>query len=380
MIERKMIDICPVFRFLKRKGLDSLDRLIAFYYFGPELIDYRGEWYQSEWNELHAMEHPPMPEFAADLGTVDWESHKTQRKSGTSENPILSAIRNDDSDALQKLIGLDKYRDNIPYSMYDQYLKREITIIKGDDSETLQIAPMPIISAIGLFGASKCFKLFVINHPEAVDALPSAEYHLVAGGSNEIVHYMDDNNIKFTDAALSAAIKFHHDDLIEWLLSDRVVPTSSHIFQSIHYANMHAMTLCMRKELNITHTNRSLHTIFHACAAVNAIEAFKYMLAEEPVSVNPYAKTSAGHTFLHIAARVGSQEIIKFWCRNWGNAGLNALDNCNLNPVHHAFIYAVYPRPSKPKPGLDISKPLYSYLLKRSNANYNLATDKNCDV
>lgn len=198
------------------------------------------------------------------------------------------------------------------------------------------------------------------------------------GSFIDVSRYIDDH-AKFTDASLSAAIKFHHSDIIEWLL-ERVIPTSEHVFQAIHYANMHATTLCMRKELNITRATRALRTVFHECAAVNAIESFKLMLAEETGSVNPYARTSSGHTFLHVAAHVGAQEIVKFWCRNWGNAGLNALDNSNLNPVHHAFIYTVYPRPAKPKPGLDTSKPLYSYLLKRSNTSYSLAADKNCDV
>ena len=398
LINRGVVTICPVFRFLKRMGPFKPGHLAAFFYFGPELMEYKREWYEEMWKTVHtsmtfgALRYNAQitavmaPELPENLAEVDWEKHKAARSSGHGECKFFECLKNDDVEAFQKLVVDTDYNQGINYSMYEQFFKYPFTFTKTHDS--VAVSQATLCHAVLLNGAEKCFKFMVVNCPNMNEMLANSAESLGGGASLEMVHHARDASIDFQNA-LVEAVRFHNSELVGWLLEDgKAQMTTKALVVAIQYANMEFFDSFMdylrnedgnvRDRLRERLADRS--TLLHEIGKHNSIEMFKYVLSEmngvDPSL--PYESDIDQRTFLHWAAMTGSEEVIHFWCKCYGNHGLNAVDKCNLNPQHYAFISAVYPKPSTPSS--EVAKPLYMYLKKRSNPGYSLAEDDNPDV
>jgi hypothetical protein len=142
-------------------------------------------------------------------------------------------------------------------------------------------------------------------------------------------------------------------------------------------------------------------------ACTSAGEAFKFALvqeldkrrkkaADDGAEMEPFDplehRAKEGRTFLHWAAAYDANEIVDFWARTWGNAGFDAVDERNFNPSHYAYMRActgtaewrngpVGNMDTKkavlatlpPYPGqhyLDHRKPLYTFMMRRTDVNH----------
>ena len=382
LITRGLVTICPVFRFLKRRGALKASHLAAFLYFGPELQSYKSDWYREMWNLVHAPTdfrsrgyNPKIisvvaPDFPENLDEVDWNLHKEKRRSGDGQCEFLRCIKNDDNAQLQRIMD-DNYNHPITYSIYEQFFKFPYEFSVSENSVSISTAT--IIDAVLLHGAEKCFKYIVMNCPEETlkELLACAVKSLGSGANLEMVRQVNDLGITFR-GALTEAVRFHNTALVQWLLDGKEELQLRDLAVAIKYANMDIFAALMREkrsEILSTETHER-DTAVRDTAKVNAIEMFKYLLSEITVPFSPYVGDSANRTFLHWAAITGSEDVARFWCQCFGNAGLDAVDGHNLNPQHYAFISVVYPKPKNPSPGMEVSKPFYMFLKKRSRPDF----------
>ena len=394
LINREVVTICPVFRFLKRMGPFRPGHLSALLYFGPELIEYKREWYEEMWKLVHSptttclgrynpqMAEAVAPELSANLEEVDWEKHKDLRSSGHVECQLLECLRNDDVEVFQKLV-VNGYEHTISYSMYEQFFRYPFTFTSTNDGVTVSKADL--CNAVLLTGAEQCFKFMVVNCPNMNEMLSKSAESLGSGASLEMVHQAHDAEIDL-QSALVEAVRFHNSELVAWLLEEgKAQVTTQALVIAIQYANMEFFEEFMNKLKNedanirdrLSERLSDRSTLLHEIGKHNSIEMFKYVLSEMS-DVDAYVSDIHQRTFLHWAAMSGSEEVIHFWCKCYGNKGLNAVDKCNLNPQHYAFISVVYPKPSTPSS--EVTKPLYMYLKKRSKPGYSLAEDENPDM
>jgi hypothetical protein len=174
--------------------------------------------------------------------------------------------------------------------------------------------------------------------------------------------------------------------------------------EALMSANYGAFVDMYDELVNIDMGNASL---WHYIARANAGEAFKYSLVRElqkrrkqaeeaGTEMEPFDplehRAKENRTFLHWAAAFDANEVVDFWARNWGNVGLDAIDDRNFNPAHYAYMRAITGTDTwtngpvgnidtkkdllalkPPYPGqhyLKSHKPLYTFLMMRTDPNY----------
>jgi hypothetical protein len=200
------------------------------------------------------------------------------------------------------------------------------------------------------------------------------------------------------DGLLKDAIRFHHAEVVNWLLTTgQVEPDQDAGIATIQYSNFDALSTLMdpasgskRKSFVFgppTQQGRGAgygqvvqvyDTVFHVCGKYNAIESFKYLALRHAGQFNPYETTDKSQAFLHYGCRFAGYEVVRFWCRNFGNMGLNAVDDFNFNPGHYVFVLGSNPRAPKkePKDPYIIKRPFWHYMKKRSRPDYSKEEDQ----
>lgn len=355
LVERSFVDITPVYKLLKRRGLHTVQLGVAFYYFGPELLQKGRDWYVKKWESLQntrASEIARAHGISANIEVFDWTEHKELRKTGRGSNNMLEAIRNDDGDTFQRLMSASDFRRVITFSMYEQLFKWRYLSVNGTAKDA------NILQAIGMYGAIECFKVVIMNKIES-NMLEEAVESIVNGGNLEMIRYVEDHGMNFS-SSLSEAVVTHNIDVFEWLIDGRVDVSPRDAVKAMKYCNMRAFTRILpRLEPGLTEAVFSgKETMFHKMAKHNAIEMFKYVLSLKKDELFPYCRAIRNRTFLHTAAMNGAQEIIEFWCSCYDRIGLDALDDFSYNPHHYAFSLAV-----QPKTQSESGKSLYDFML-----------------
>ena len=76
-----------------------------------------------------------------------------------------------------------------------------------------------VLEFSAFYGAVKCFKYFFMNFPDnSLININDLSKLAVAGGNIEIVHICEQNGIDFS-SQLKKAIEFHHNDIVDWILT-----------------------------------------------------------------------------------------------------------------------------------------------------------------
>jgi hypothetical protein len=389
LIERGIVDIYVIFKYLKNNGVFFPELIAIYYYFSPELRALKPEWFATTWAVLHSPPPPNSayspdilgviaPSFATELSAIDWGDHIARRASGHGLSPLIASIRDDDSSALLPLIANANLSDPIPFDLYEQFVPWT-TGPKCEGPSVLEL--------VGLFGAANCFSAIrAQNPPDWVKLATSSAAMIVAGGNIELVRALIGDHVPL-DGALWGAIRSHNHQLFRWLRDAQKVQGDDHLIpNAVTYANFavfQELVDQMKEFYDLKHgeTIDSEGTILHYIARANAVEMFKYAVVKANGSVGAYEQGRDGMTFLHVGARYAGFDVVRNWCRWKGNDGLDAIDENSMNPYHYTFLFGTWPKPqNKDDEDYRVRRPNYFYLKRRSIETYDVAKDKTPEI
>jgi hypothetical protein len=286
-----------------------------------------------------------VPEFPADLQQVDWARHRHCRELGAL--PLRHVDLNDGR--------------AIPYSIYQQSLPWDWAFTMRQDG-TWYIRMPTVCQAAGLLGARH--RLKGMDNGEIKAAAPA----IFGGGSLKIISTLEGMPIPNLLDCLNEAIRFHHQDLVLRLLQkQKLEPDETSAQTAIAYANFEAFRMLIDpKHFQLPQTPLAFRaaaceSIYHFIAKHNDVEAFKFLLSRLTGPFDPYAVGDMGQTFLHYACRFAGYDVVRFWCRNFNNKGLNAFDDLNMNPAHYVYICGINAKQQNRSPD-DPTKPFSHFL------------------
>ena len=142
------------------------------------------------------------------LENHDYKIHKRGIKEGHSQDPILYAIRQDESE-----IFASHHIQNSSLYSFQTIRKNEYEIIPFiNDGECT------LIGYAAFFGAVKCFKYFLMIEPNCI----SQKYlqYAIAGGNKEIIMMFLRSGVSFENT-LKTAVEFHQNKLLTWIFENQ---------------------------------------------------------------------------------------------------------------------------------------------------------------
>jgi hypothetical protein len=413
---QKVLDVYVIYKFLRNQGARSPINAGIFLYFMYELHQIKPAWAEREWRDfVTGMAHSkraPLRLIAPDFPTV-WEpnnmarrvAHDRARRAGRAVGPgaaLIDAIREDNVDAFVAAAG-DDFKAQIPFSIYEQLFHFEYRfVVQSNGDLEIELGPTAL-DAVAILGADNIFN-YVMGTPNGPSLLQDAAYALVTGnrtqgGDGRLALAQGDFGVDFGNT-LAAAIRMHDNELVSWMLEKHWDGLSANAFDAaFRFANIPAFHILFehlkdeyREGLQALFAIGE-PTLHHLAARANAVWAFKVLLADPPVTepagtgdgvvfFNPYARTKNDRTFLHWAAAFGAKEVTRFWARNFGNLGFDALDKYHLNPAHYGYIRGTSDRPDQKQRDSGVAtetKPFYKYLLRLTDLDYDVANDPDAD-
>ena len=121
-----------------------------------------------------------------------------------NDDNFKNILLNDDIDELTNIISMQVdfyYNKKIPTDPQLDWVK----------SQSFQ----SLLSICALYGSTQCFKYFISN---GTDISEDICLFAVAGGNSEIIHILQQKEQKFNNASFETAIKFHRNDIADWII------------------------------------------------------------------------------------------------------------------------------------------------------------------
>lgn len=111
------------------------------------------------------------------------------------------------------------------------------------------VDPITLIQLAALNRSIKCFKFLMMKDPDVTDVFQYA----CAGGSFEIINICLENNFE-PGKAVSFAIKYHQNEIAQWLIEEKNFPLDDAIENAFEYGNTEGL-LILRRKANIKLTS-----------------------------------------------------------------------------------------------------------------------------
>lgn len=261
---------------------------------------------------------------------------------------INSVIINDDVGQLQEML-----MDSSGISKIEICTKLSNLVLSGDDHD------FSLIQACALYGSTKCFKYLFMNQHKIDDITCK---FAIAGGSNEIIHILEQNGKNFSGCSVVAA-KTHRNDLFEWL-NIHFQSDSLQLNDTISSFNEALFFFCINQEydvndisrletapiivaansgmLNIVNflidngadnnqTDKEKNTPLFKAASNGFIPIFELLINKGCAIDSVNAK---GNNALHLAASGGNLKIVQILVDK--GIGVNSKNKRGLTPLHLA--------------------------------------------
>ena len=207
LFENNYIDIDTIIE-------NSVQDYFCFFFFCNEIKEMDEIFYQQ-----YLILNPPFKSVMDQVYSVD---HLVLRKIGLNHNKIAKIIRNDDLDVFQTELSSTNLNINepIPFSFYDL---NSILNIKTFMPSMIEYA--------AFYGSSRIFKFLWMNNAERSERILLFS---VASGNYDIIHLIE-SEMKYNEACLDMAIRYHHNDLISYINESKEISyTTSSFVESLN--------------------------------------------------------------------------------------------------------------------------------------------------
>lgn len=244
------------------------------------------------------------------------------RSKGQNPNPIAIAIRNDDVERFQTLLSQTNTSLNstISRSIFERF------IFIDDEEPTL-------IEFASYFGSINCFKFLYQN----IQKLPeSISDYAIAGGNYEIIHLIEQSQVKFTNTSLMTSIRFFQTEIMEYLEETLgIEKTIDDACKSIVYYNLRSLIECEKIIQVNPNKHESVGYTLLSIASMNGdLDIIKYLIQKfDKIDIN--LKTTSGLSPLMFAALKGHYEVIKYYS-TLPKIDINATNNQKMTALHLA--------------------------------------------
>ena len=157
-----------------------------------------------------------------------------------------------------------------------------------------------------MFGSIKCFKYLYLNKCEITDI--TLEY-AIKGGCEEIINILEEKH-KF-NKCLKAAVYYHHNNIIEWLLMKYGEDECDHVPLPIclYYYNYEAFLFFLHNGADINERDDDGETVLHMSSQIGNLSLVKYLIEE--AHIDKEAKDENRETALHYASKWNCLAIVE---------------------------------------------------------------------
>ena len=244
-------------------------------------------------------------------------------KSKISPSLLASFIIHDDVDSI-----IQFSVDNPNYNICDKVPGIELfySNFKSDQEPIL----FPNLCAI--YGAVKCFKYFIMNDEGSYFynlPLDVHEYAL-AGNNFEIIHILEQKNYSY-DQCLNICVRYHHNDLCDWLLLNYECETISPSY-CIRYKNIPAFLFFLLNGGKLSDLENNMDSIHMACSKDN-LPFIIYLLDNYPNLLS--SKGINNNSLLHTACAFGYSDIVEYLIEK-KRVNINIVNNNGDTPLYTA--------------------------------------------
>ncbi|OHT04095.1 hypothetical protein TRFO_28467 [Tritrichomonas foetus] len=182
---------------LKKKMYSEL-----FIYFFPEIKEADPTYFRIQGENYY------ISKACQYLDNID--EFKRLREEGHSEDPVSKLIRNDDLNAFIDFLSKNNYS-------LDSMIGSSIF----EPNAEIRFSGPSVIEYAMIFGSINIFKYLWANK---IKVSRSSLRYSIIGGNLEIIHILaDESNYEFNDECLQKCVLYHHDNILEYLLTEKNV-------------------------------------------------------------------------------------------------------------------------------------------------------------
>ena len=140
-----------------------------------------------------------------ELAKDDWKWHRELREKGKLDDPVMSAISNDDVETFSRLFAdIGSTGAQIPYCPYDV--------------EDVPYRDLRLADYAALCGAVNVFKFLLLRKPMLTDVTGTCA---VISGSTDILRLLDDAGVSFNSWWCDFAACYQRFDILHWLVCEK---------------------------------------------------------------------------------------------------------------------------------------------------------------
>ncbi|OHT10451.1 hypothetical protein TRFO_20260 [Tritrichomonas foetus] len=258
------------------------------------------------------------PENIPLFESTNIEEHIKLRKIGCNEDEIAKLIREDNCEAFsvyisEKNVGFNK---RFRYSRYERF-----DFVNSEDD-------MPsMIEYAAFFGSLNIFKFLWINDAYFDEYLTP---YAIAGGNGEIIHLCEEKGLFFGKECLNVAIKFHRNELVEYLHENYNLPfTKRHLQEAAMSYNVKILLSLLEKGSDLDENNSNELGNINQNQEIETNKDF--LITNSTINI----KISGCPLFVMVINR-GYLEIAEYLVTNYSKLKLNAINDENYSALYYA--------------------------------------------
>ncbi|OHS95391.1 hypothetical protein TRFO_10526 [Tritrichomonas foetus] len=180
------------------------------------------------------------PEQRKEIESANFEMDKMHRMNGINIDPIALSIRFNNLDEFKKL--LQETQNDVNSQIVIS--KYELCVMVSD-----YIKMPTYIEYAAFFGSLDVFKYLVEQNAILSDRLPE---FAIAGGNMEILRIIEEKELDFYEACLDAAISFHRNELVDYLVENFEFKLSiDSICSCVEFSNIEILVKTLENVIDI---------------------------------------------------------------------------------------------------------------------------------